>query len=381
MFRDREPLQVQQAWFQTVINKYKHCLVDVSAWEKEVVTGILSSRVWVYQERLLSSRNLHFGSRQLFWEWLDHEASEKFPKGIPQRVIDDRNVKSRVKVLMNGIDKCQSDISFKGAQIWKDIVELYMKSNLTFETDRLVAIGGMANAAAQHIGGKYLAGVWEEDLLPGILWSARNYPSNLSKFTQALLEKYEFTAPSWSWASFNAAIEFPPKNRRIEAIDQFLEILETHVDLAIDNPFGKACGGYIKLKGDIASTNSWREELSGWYLNFESDFVRGGRQWGKILIHFHCDFRDMTEIEGQEVYLLPACRFPLRNGEWHVRGLVLFPTNRARWEFRRCGMFQYRHDKDHETMMSECSSFSREQKIESLEFGLQDDGKFVIKIF
>ncbi|TGO34667.1 hypothetical protein BHYA_0187g00170 [Botrytis hyacinthi] len=381
MFRDREPLQVQQGWFQTASDEDNHCVVDEDAWEKEVEDGMLSSRAWVCQERLLSRRNLHFGSRQLFWECLEHEASETFPKGFLQRGVRSSGVKPQVKVLVNGIEKCQSDMSFEGGQIWQKIVELYMKGNLTFKTDRLVAIGGMANEAAKHIGGRYLAGVWEKHLIYGILWNAREYPSNLSKFTEAPLEKEEYTAPSWSWASFNAEIEFPSKACGSEGIEQFSQILETHVDLAIDNPFGKVCGGYIKLKGDIASATSWREEFSGWYLDFESGDVRGGRKWGKMFIHFFCDFKDMTEIEGREVYLLPACRFHLGSGEWQVRGLILFPTNRARWEFRRCGMFWYQDDKEHETMMSECRSFTREQKIQSPEFGLQDDGQFIIKIF
>lgn len=131
IFRDREPLQAQQAWFQTFLNKNKHCLIDVDAWEKEVVNDILSSRAWVCQERLLSRRNLHFGSRQLFWECLDHEASETFPKGIPQVVTDGRSVKPRIKVLVNGIDKCQTDTSFESGQIWQEVVEIYMRSNLT----------------------------------------------------------------------------------------------------------------------------------------------------------------------------------------------------------------------------------------------------------
>ncbi|KAF7960676.1 hypothetical protein EAE96_000350 [Botrytis aclada] len=153
MFRDREPLQAQQGWFQPASGEDNYCFIDEYAWEKEVEKGILSSRAWVCQERLLSRRNLHFGSRQLFWECLDHEASETFPKGIPRHFMGSSSVKSDVKVLVNGIDKCQSDVSFHGGQTWEEIVMLYMKGDLTFKTDRLVAIGGMASAASKNIGG------------------------------------------------------------------------------------------------------------------------------------------------------------------------------------------------------------------------------------
>ncbi|KAF7888102.1 uncharacterized protein EAF02_002643 [Botrytis sinoallii] len=382
MLRDREPLQVQQGWFKTACDEEDYCVIDENEWENEVENGILSSRAWVCQERLLSRRNLHFGSRQLFWECLDHEASETFPKGTPQ-VIRSSGVKPQLKVLVNGIDKHQSNITFEGGKIWENIVKLYMKSNLTFKTDRLVAIGGMANAAAQHIGENYLAGVWEKHLIYGILWNARQYPSNLSKFTGAPLEKHEYTAPSWSWASFNARIEFPPRIHRSVGIEQFSQILETHLDLAIDSPYGKVCGGYIKLKGDVTSATC-RAGFSGlpYNSNFEIFFRRDGTELESLRSTItYSDFEDMTEIDRQEVYLLPVCKFPLWRDEWQARGLVLFPTNRARWEFRRCGMFIYNIDEDHEAVMSKCKSFSREQEIESPEFGLQDDGQFIIKIF
>ncbi|ATZ50273.1 hypothetical protein BCIN_05g06400 [Botrytis cinerea B05.10] len=386
LFRDRKPLQVQQGWFQTASDEDDHCVFDAYSWAKEVENSVLTSRAWVCQERLLSRRNLHFGSKQLFWECRDHEASETFPKGVPEAVFKRSIVKSEVKVLLNSIDKCQADMSFKGAQIWEEIVQLFMRSNITFKTDRLVAIGGMANAASQTIGGKYLAGVWENHLLSGILWNAGYNPSKTSKFSLAPPETQEFIAPSWSWASFNAEIDFPPpRTHRSEGIEQFLQILETHVDLAIDNPFGKVCGGYIKLKGEIASATCYQPKISGSQLSsqdFEILFGRDGRELESLSSTLaYYDFEDMTEIDHKEVYLLPVCRLPSWYDTWEVRALILFPTNRARWEFRRCGVFIYSTDEAHEDLMSECTSFSRGEKYESSEFGRQDDGKFIIKIF
>ncbi|KAF5871935.1 putative heterokaryon incompatibility protein [Botrytis fragariae] len=369
MFRDREPLQIQQGWFQTARDEDNHCIIDDCAWKREVEDGILSSRAWVCQERLLSRRNLHFGSRQLFWECLHHEASETFPKGVPQLVAKGRSVKSRVKVLVHGIDKCRSGISFESGQIWEKIACCNRRNG--------------KRSGSTHRGG-YLAGVWEEHLLSGILRNARNYPADLSTFTQAPLEEQEFIAPSWSWASFDGEIDFPPRICRSRDIEQFPQILETHLDLAIDNPFGKVCGGYIKLKGDITSATYYLVRLTGWRYcnNPEIRFGQDGNEregLGTTLIF--SDFQDMTEIERQEICFLPVCRFFLGDCGWEVRGLILFPTNRARWEFQRCGMSIYATGKDHEALMSECRSFSREQKIESSEFGLQDDGKFIIKIF
>ena len=48
---------------------------------------------------------------------------------------------------------------------WKLLVETYTRGGLTKETDKLVAISGLAKALAAQLGVEYLAGLWGDDYL------------------------------------------------------------------------------------------------------------------------------------------------------------------------------------------------------------------------
>lgn len=63
-------------------------LVSVSLWKDNVDGAPLNSRAWVVQERLLSSRIVHFGAEQVFWECQELAACESFPAGLPRQIIE-----------------------------------------------------------------------------------------------------------------------------------------------------------------------------------------------------------------------------------------------------------------------------------------------------
>jgi len=49
----------------------------------------LNARAWVFQERLLAPRALHYAGRDLFWECKAVLASGAYPKGVLWIVPDD----------------------------------------------------------------------------------------------------------------------------------------------------------------------------------------------------------------------------------------------------------------------------------------------------
>lgn len=73
-----------------------------------------------------------------------------------------------------------------------DAVEEYSTTDLTYPSDRLPAMAGLAHLASLVAPGAYMSGLWECDLGNGLLWTAREYPMALPKTK---------SAPSWSWAS------------------------------------------------------------------------------------------------------------------------------------------------------------------------------------
>jgi hypothetical protein len=106
-------------------------------WKRNVDDVSLNQRARVLQESLLSPRTLHFAKTQLFQSRNRARAYESFPgsfQGFPS--IED---------VVPGIHFGRHPISRDATLRWDDIVQRYSKARLTRETDKLVAISGIAH--------------------------------------------------------------------------------------------------------------------------------------------------------------------------------------------------------------------------------------------
>ncbi|KAJ0132697.1 hypothetical protein HZ326_24229 [Fusarium oxysporum f. sp. albedinis] len=146
---------------------YSASLCDL--WGKWVSRSTLNRRGWVFQERLLSPRTLHFAS-QLFWECRMLQACETYPEGMP-----------RNETTYTELDGFEHPLSFKdwykecdSTEIWYNIVENYGRCSLTVPTDRLIAIAGIAKSMQPLLHDEYLAGLWKKDLPYNLVWSLYN---------------------------------------------------------------------------------------------------------------------------------------------------------------------------------------------------------------
>jgi hypothetical protein len=80
-------------------------------------------------------------------------------------------------------------------------VREYSRLDLTHESDRLVALAGLAEAInRKRKGDVYLAGLWKNTLVWDLLWSAHGEESR--RLGRAV-------APTWSWASVTGGILYP----------------------------------------------------------------------------------------------------------------------------------------------------------------------------
>ncbi|KIW16283.1 hypothetical protein PV08_06334 [Exophiala spinifera] len=157
--------------FPIIFNEYdgiietEFYLVDRDVWVRGVDRAPLNKRSWVVQERYLSPRIIHFGRQQLFWECCELTASETFPHGLPSRLL----IRSAPSVLLNAIysgKKAIDEASLSEDDFidWWTIVSAYSLGRLTFATDKLVAISGMARSFQSFSRSRYLAGLWERNL-------------------------------------------------------------------------------------------------------------------------------------------------------------------------------------------------------------------------
>jgi len=152
-------------------------------------------RAWVYQERMLSRRVIHFTEQELFWECHYHSICECNPKGNDE----DSRTKHEFHAF---VAQHQSLRSVAGD--WNNIVTHYSGLGLTHSKDHLNAIAGIASHIARTRGdvlGRYYAGVWEKCRVYNMMWYVEASDSRA--------RPYPPSAPTWSWASVDSTVEYP----------------------------------------------------------------------------------------------------------------------------------------------------------------------------
>jgi hypothetical protein len=131
----------------------------------------LLTRGWIYQERLLSPRVLHFAGKELIWEC--------------DRKVD---CECGSQDVGKSFKRPKNDPTFS----WNKVIEDYTALSLTFPNDILPALSGIAKVFATRLQDQYVAGMWRRTIIRDLLW----YHTGESK---AVMKPWR--APSWSWAS------------------------------------------------------------------------------------------------------------------------------------------------------------------------------------
>lgn len=252
--------------------------------------GPLDTRGWVLQEEVLSLRQLSFCADGVFWECIEAYASERSPHWQPvselskwdvplpsgeqndslnlpprtyeadgrfftrsfkrgllsQRILDDHNL--------------LEDISLN--RTWNALIENYTFRKLTFESDILIAIQGLATAMAAVTGGRNVAGLWEESLHHqlmwhidvGFFWSDELNSGRWSDEGNAIVlaqqgsqgpDRRALKVPSWSWAAVRRKVSWENTGMSIPLLDI--------LDIVIIPQIPHGLSGRLKLRGTVCA--------------------------------------------------------------------------------------------------------------------------------
>jgi hypothetical protein len=129
---------------------------------------------------------------------------------------------------------------------WRDMVELYTRRQLTYQTDLLPALSGIANRI--HDRGRYVGGSWELGLARDIAWYS---PVDCISNDQAVSshEKDVYIAPSFLWASAKGPVSFLNiEGSTVELMPMFSIDAVSCTPSGL-NPLGELSGGSISLTG------------------------------------------------------------------------------------------------------------------------------------
>jgi hypothetical protein len=258
----------------------------------------------VLQERILSPRILHFAEKQLFWECSEICACEAFPNGILRGTIYEnlRDVTSP---------------SAESANAWNMIVQRYTKRSLTYSSDKLPALSGIAKWIGPRLGGTYLAGIWENADLP------RQLAWYVDVKSSKLRPRPDYRAPTWSWASVDGPVLFAERGE--SGYNPLIKVIRTEITLVSEDPTGAVAGGYMVVEGSLRNVSSSSRE----------SFLKG----------FDVKFDIEPEPIG-DLYLLPLYKDAQREYQMdrkfghmtsHTQYLVLVPYQLDPSWFSRCG--------------------------------------------
>jgi hypothetical protein len=217
----------------------------------------LSTRAWTLQERVLSPRTLHYGSDQLHWECrqtikseagnppyyprLNQSEDESYHDGWLNKVPSDLMPEPQGHgQIAYSEDENEDGIGYQDS--WYGLVEAYTERELSYGDDKLPALSGLASAYEYRHKGTYVAGLWSQDLVFGLLWYA--------KTNQPLQRPVRYRAPSWSWASVDGPVNFfTISGGRIPEWLIEIEDLVYWTSLSGSDPFGKVTDGALTVTG------------------------------------------------------------------------------------------------------------------------------------
>jgi hypothetical protein len=203
--------------------------------------GPLARRAWTYQESFLARRYISFTPKELRWRCLDGLRCEcrtwDHVEDVGARVH--HPVEHTLYTISNDIPR--SDLY----RIWYcDIVPEYTKRELTNLSDRLPAISAIANYFQGRIPDSYLAGIWRQEIVRGLLWQIHswNKPGSASPL---------YRAPSWTWASIDGPISYPKYHEIERYMEISVNVTDAHCTLLSGDPTGAVAAGHLTLEGEM----------------------------------------------------------------------------------------------------------------------------------
>ena len=250
LFRQRNLLSVTPCVFQTRACGYALACGNIRT--SPVAREPLSRRAWAVQERLLAPRTVHFTANSVYFECHSGTVSD----------IDAFNNYKIRNGISNQVSNWAADSTLVGSYgrinvelcliRWQKVVKIYTEAQLTHESDKLIAIAGLAKFFQDLWPDPtitYLAGLWSFNLGYWLLW--RITSSKRDRKTRKTS-----CAPSWSWTSVKGSIEWPEYRYWRYACRTY--IIEAR-NVPPNNPFGSVQGGYIRIRGRMCSTKSNKE--------------------------------------------------------------------------------------------------------------------------
>jgi hypothetical protein len=193
----------------------------------------LDLRGWTLQERILATRVVIFSSTELQWVCKGSRTCEANHGDTNQQDLT-----------VYGLTNATDTYAF-----WHRLVKEYSRRHLSYASDKLAALAGVASIAATLINaldGSYLAGLWKGNLLHDLCWERHLWEIVPWRATK------EWRAPTFSWASVEGNVLYNDEGISGGGGVYLTEILDSKCRASSrSNPFGAVVDGFVRLRGPV----------------------------------------------------------------------------------------------------------------------------------
>lgn len=335
-------------------------------WEDYVNMAPLSRRGWVHQERHLSPRIIHFTEVGPFWECHKYRASENYPQGFPawlrSHYTRDYDKLKRVlhQLKLSGSSKTTREITEKEIYFaWCQFRSGYASSAVTVDSDKLIAIQGIAEQVGTVLEDTLIAGLWRKRLLEDLCWEAGHLPCRSTGRA--------WRAPSWSWASID---EQHVNISWISVQHRACKDLHTCASI-IDIRTGTSCSGVLSYSNIRLQCRPLRvycnhdQGLRPYFFDGTLRFAQSGTEIDcadDVEASVDLRIEDEHRSRNRLVYLVIIQRCPHSGGS-ALGGLILSPLFKHEGVFERIGswtatalssgeIFMMEHEAVHESVIT-----------------------------
>lgn len=193
----------------------------------------LDSRGWTLQERILATRVIIFSSTELQWICKGSRTCEA-----------NHGDSNQQDLTVYDLTSASETYAF-----WHRLVKEYSRRHLSYTSDKLPALAGVASIAASLINaadGSYLAGLWQGNLLQDLCWERHLWEIVPWRATK------EWRAPTFSWASVEGNVLYNDEGISGGGGVYLTEILNSGCRASSSsNPFGAVVDGFVRLRGPL----------------------------------------------------------------------------------------------------------------------------------
>ncbi|KAM0812071.1 putative Heterokaryon incompatibility domain-containing protein [Seiridium cardinale] len=208
-----------------------------------------SERAWIFQESVLPPRLLSYTASQVFISCREQRQSEdRIQSALSQ--ISPYLYRDIRPDLYNAKSGEPDAVRASALKSWYSMISLHYSPRLhSVSEDRLGALAAYAQEVHRPIGGNYLAGLWDVDLLKGLGWR---------RVKKTLELAIPYRAPSWSWAAYDGQIAWWGPERRAKSPNLHFQprVVEAWTDFIGESQYGACRDGRLVLETLVGSASA-----------------------------------------------------------------------------------------------------------------------------